>query len=199
MNQFISKQSLAVAALLLSSTGFAATVTVTPSATIVAPGQTFSLTVSGTGFPDTVGATLKIFFNSNVSIVSPTLPGGIALAAGSPFTGGVAYSGANPFPSGGIFSVLAPTVGTLPSGSFNAFVINFVANASGDGAAGIILSDDQSDFSWTDATTFLAIPVDYTQASVTVQGAVVPAPAAVWLLGTGLLALGGRRLTRKKA
>jgi hypothetical protein len=150
-----------------------------------------------------VGATLKIFFNSSVSIVSPTLPGGIALAAGSPFTGGIAYSGTNPFPSGGIFSILAPTVGTLPSGSFNAFVINMVANSCPSGqtfcAAGIVLSDDQSDFSWTDATTFLAIPVDYTQANVTVG--VVPAPAAVWLLGTAVVALAGRRLSRnnKKA
>ncbi len=197
MKKFISKQSLAVVALLFSSTGFAATVTVTPSNPNPNVGDTFSLTVSGTGFPDTVGATLKILFNSNVSIVSPTLPGGIALAAGSPFTGGIAYSGTNPFPSGGIFSVLAPTVGTLPSGSFNAFVINFVANAAG--AAGIVLSDDQSDFSWTDATTFLAIPVDYTQANVVVQGAVVPAPAALWLLGTGVVALAGRRLSRKSA
>ena len=197
MKKFISKQSLAVAALLCSSTGFAATVTVTSSNPNPGFGEAFSLTVSGTGFPDTVGATLKIFFNSNVSIVSPTLPGGIALAAGSPFTGGIAYSGSNPFPSGGIFSVLAPTVGTLPNGSFNAFVINFVSSAAG--AAGIILSDDQSDFSWTDATTFLAIPVTYTQANVTVQGAVIPAPPAVWLLGTAVIALAGRRLRRQKA
>ena len=198
MKKFISKQSLAVAALLCSSTGFAATVTVTSSNPNPGFGEAFSLTVSGTGFPDTVGATLKIFFNSNVSIVSPTLPGGIALAAGSPFTGGIAYSGSNPFPSGGIFSVLAPTVGTLPNGSFNAFVINFVAttNTLLMGPAGIILSDDQSDFSWTDATTFLAIPVTYTQANVT---AVVPAPAAVWLLATGVVALAGRRLRRQKA
>ncbi len=197
MKKFITKQSLAVAALLFSSTGFAATITVTPSATIVAPGQTFSLTVSGTGFPETVGATLKLFFNSNVSVVTPTLTAGIVLAAGTPFTGGIVAP--SPFLSGNILSILAPTVGTLPSGSFNAFVINMVANASGDGAAGIVLSDDQADFSWTDATTFLAIPVDYTQASVTVQSAVVPAPAALWLLGTAVVALAGRRLSRKAA
>ena len=193
MKKFITKQSLAVAALLFSSTGFAATITVTPSATIVAPGQTFSLTVSGTGFPETVGATLKLFFNSNVSVVTPTLTAGIVLAAGTPFTGGIVAP--SPFLSGNILSILAPTVGTLPSGSFNAFVINMVANASGDGAAGIVLSDDQGDFSWTDATTFLAIPVTYTQANVSV----VPAPAAVWLLATGVVALAGRRLSRKAA
>ena len=197
MKNFITKQSLAVAALLFSSTGFAATITVTPSATIVAPGQTFSLTVSGTGFPETVGATLKLFFNSNVSVVTPTLTAGIVLAAGTPFTGGIVAP--SPFLSGNILSILAPTVGTLPSGSFNAFVINMVANASGDGAAGIVLSDDQADFSWTDATTFLAIPVTYTQASVSVQSAVIPAPAALWLLGTGVVALAGRRLSRKAA
>jgi hypothetical protein len=194
MKKFISKQSLAVAALLFSSTGFAATVTVTPSATIVAPGQTFSLTVSGTGFPDTVGATLKLFFNSNVSVVTPTLTAGIVLAAGTPFTGGIVAP--SPFLSGNILSVLAPTVGTLPNGSFNAFVINMIANATSPGDAGIILFDDQSDFSWTDAGTFGAIQVDYTQASVST---VVPAPAALWLLGTGVVALAGRRLSRKTA
>ena len=200
MNKFISKQSLAVAALLCSSTGFAATVTVTPSTATPNIGENFSLTVSGSGFPDTVGATLKIFFDSaKVALRSPTLGTGVVLAAGSPFTGGIAYSGTNPFVSGNIISVLAPTVGTLPSGTFDAFVMNFTALVNfgllSPSSLYIELRDDQGDFSWTDATTFSAIPVTYTQATL---GA-VPAPAAVWLLATGVVALAGRRLSRKAA
>jgi hypothetical protein len=167
-----------VLALLFSSAAHSATVTLTASSANAGIGETFSVVVSGTGFPETVGATLKLFFSSNVSVATPTLTSGIVLAAGSPFTGGIVAP--SPFLSGNILSILAPTVGTLPSGSFDAFVINFLQIAPGPG--GIVLSDDQGDFSWTDATTFMAIPVDYRQA-------VVPAPPALWLLASGLAGL----------
>lgn len=195
MKKFITKQSLAIAALLFSSTGFAATVTVTPSTIgLISIGDNFSVTISGAGFPDTVGATLKLSFDPTiVAVRTPTLTNGIVLAAGSPFTGGIVAP--TPFLTGNILSILAPTVGTLPNGAFNAFVVNFTALANG--LANISLDDDQSDFSWTDATTFSAIPVDYTQASVRVGA--VPAPPAVWLLGTAVVALAGRRLSRKAA
>lgn len=200
MKKFMTKQSLAVVALLCSSTGFAASVTVT-SLSNPAPnvGDTFTLLVKAIDFPNTVGATLKLIFNSaNVQLSTPAVGTGIALAAGSPLTGGVAIApgpAAN-FTSGSIFSVLAPTVGTLPTGSFDAFVISFKALAAG--AAGIVVSDDGADFTWSDEFS-APIAVSYTQANVVVQGAVVPAPAALWLLGTGVIALAGRRLSRKAA
>ena len=199
MKKFISKQSLAVVALLCSSTGFAATVTVTPSNAAPTVGQTFSLDVFGADFPNTVGPTLKLFFSSSVELVTPVLTGGIVIPAGSPFTGGVAIAPpADPFTSGRIFSVLAPTVGTLPTGSFGgfaAFRINFRAIAPG--AANIVISDDGGDFVWSDEFS-LPIVTTYTQANnVTVSE--IPAPAAVWLLGTGVIALAGRRLRRQKA
>ena len=210
MKKFISKQSLAVAALLFSSTGFAATVTVTPSNAAPSVGETFFIDVFGSGFPGdgtctgvapscsegVVGATLKLTFSSAVAIVT----NGIT-ATGSRFTGGVAAG--YPFVSGGNFSLLAPTVGALPGSNFGgvaAFRVTFTALAAG--AANIVVVDDQGDFSWTDAQSFLAVPLapsDYTQANVIVQGAVVPAPAALWLLGTGVVALAGRRLSRKTA
>jgi len=196
VKKLISRQGLAVLALLFSSTGFGATVLVTSSDPNPTVGTSFTLNVHGDGFPDTVGATLKLFFDdTKVAVKTPTTTAGILIPVGSPFTGGIVAP--SPFLSGNILSVLAPTVGTLPTGSFDAFTISFTALAAG--AANIVLTDDQGDFSWTDATTFLAIPVTYTQANVVVQGAVVPAPAAVWLLGTGVVALAGRRLRRRQA
>ena len=207
MKKFISKQSLAVVALLCSSTGFAATVTLTPSNAAPNVGDTFFIDVFGSGFPDVVGATLRLTFSSNVAVRTPVLTNGITVPAGSPFVGGSTTNCPTAYLSGNAcnFSVLGPTVSPppLPTGNFGgapAFRIGFLALAAGP--ADIVLVDDQGDFSWTDATTFAAVPLsqsDYTQANVVVQGAVVPAPAAAWLLGTGVIALAGRRLRRQKA
>ena len=167
MKSQVSKLFLVVLALLCASGTFAATVTITPSTANPTIGTQFTLTVSGAGFPDTVGATLKLNFDpAVVQVLSPPGTAGIVLAPGSPFTGGISYNGSTPFAPLNNFSVLSPTVGTLPTGSFDAFQIIFTAIAAGN--ANIVLVDDQADFSWTDATTFLAIPVTYTQANVAV-------------------------------
>jgi hypothetical protein len=184
-------------ALLCSSAGYAATVAVTVTENsfitndgLVNVGDSFFVTVSGAGFPNTVGASLTLLYNSAaVAITGPVLTNGIVLAPGSPFTGGIVAP--DPFPSGSILNILAPPVGALPNGSFDAFRINFTA--IGEGFANIVLFDDQVDNSWTDAITFGAIPVTYTQAS-SVQ--VIPVPAAVWLFGSalGLLGVARRRM-----
>ena len=206
MKTLMSKPGLLVVGLLFSATSFAATVTVIPSKSDIGPGETFFVDVFGSGFPDTVGATLKLFFNSDVvQVQTPTLTAGIVLAPSSPFTGGIALPTGNAaFPSGGILSVLAPTVGVLPTGNFGgnaAFRIFF--RQLGIGVDNIVLSDDQADFSWTDATTFGAIPVSYTQANASAcfpEGCPpTPIPATAWLLGTGLAGLLGRRLRRSGA
>jgi hypothetical protein len=199
MSKSIFKRSFVVLGLLCSATGFAATVTLVPSTTAVYfPGESFYVDVFGSGFPDTVGATLHLTFSSAVSIATPTTTAGIVIPAGSPFTGGIVAP--SPFLSGNILSVLAPTVGTLPTGNFGgnpAFRINFVATVTCVVApcpANIQLVDDQADFSWTDATTFQAIPVTYTQANVNVY--VEPVPAAAFLFPSALAALGWLRRKR---
>ena len=184
MNMSIKRQIIGAVALLCSSAGMAASVTVVPSTTIATVGSSFSITVHGDNFPTTSGATLQLFFNPNVQVT------GIGLAPGSPFTGGTVPTippDPNTFTSGSLISVLGPLVGTLPSGSFDAFQVTFQATAPG--AAGIVLTDDQSDFCWSDPVTFGCIPdVTYTQANVAAP--LLPVPTAAWLLGSALGVLG---------
>jgi len=188
MKKFISRQFIGVLALLFSSAGMAASIIVTPSTANPIEGDPFSVTVSGVDFPSTAGATLRLSWNPTVNVTS------IVLAAGSPFTGGIV---AGPFPttSPTLVTVLGPLVGTLPSGNFDAFTINFDALTPGD--AGIVLFDDGADLCWTDAVTFGCVtPANYTQASVNVNP--VPAPAAAWLIAPAMLAA-GRFSRRRKA
>jgi hypothetical protein len=194
MKKLISRQCLALLVLLCSATGFAASVTIVPSTGNPAVGQNFFIDVFGSGFPATAGATLILTFNANVELRTPTLTNGVKLGSGSPFTDGI---GMTPdceefFASGCSFSVLAPLGGTPPSGDFGGFAavrIGFKALAVGD--ANIRIFDDQNDFSWTDATTSLPIPVTYNQANVNV--APIPVPAAVWLFGSALGVMGWLR------
>ena len=195
----MSKKALAVLGLLGSSTGFAATVTVqitensfTPNDGLVNVGDFITVNVFGSGFPDTVGATLKLSFNgAAVQVRQATLTNGIVLGAGSPFTGGIATpTPAGAFPVLGNFSVLAPTVGALPTGNFGgnaAFTINFVA--VGLGLANIQIVDDGADFVWSDEFS-APIPVTYTN---TLSPQVIPVPAAAWLFGSALGLLGVAR------
>ena len=68
-----------------------------------------------------------------------------------------------------------------------------LANAA-NGSAGIVINDDGGNATgWFDADTAEWIPVSYNQATVNVQAAVVPAPATLGLLATGLAALVIRR------
>lgn len=200
MKMSMSKQIVGALALLCSSAGMAATVTVIPSTATPAPGSSFTVTVHGDGFPLTAGATLALSFSNNVQVTN------IAPSAGSPFTGGTVPQGAitpGSFPSGSLLTVLGPLVGTLPSGSFDAFTVTFDALSAG--AANIVVIDDQSDICWGDATTNLCVgsgsnPVQsmtYNQANVTVQAPVVPVPAAAWLLMSALGSIAGLKRLRR--
>jgi hypothetical protein len=188
MKNSISK-FVGMAALLCSSAGMAATVTVVPSNASPNVNDAFSVAVNGAGFPATAGATLELRFNP--AVVSVT-----SIVAGPLFTGGVVsgptYDGTD------LVSLLGPLQGTLPSGDFLAMTINFTA--IGSGAANIELFDDGLDLCWSDAVTFGCVtPMSYTQANVVVAGTPeIPLPASAWLIAPAVLAA-GRFAKRRKA
>jgi hypothetical protein len=177
----VARSCLAGLAVLCSGAGLAATATVTASDSRPQVGDTFFVTVGGAGFPGTSGATLQLSWDSDVVSVT-----GVELASGSPFTDLLAD------PPYALITLLSPLTGTLPSGDFEAFRINFTAVAEGD--ARIQVVDDGVDFAWTDVNG-QPLAVDYTQADIRVT----PLPGTFWLLGSafGLLGLrGGKRRVR---
>lgn len=168
------------------STAQAATVNVVPNTPIANLNGTFSVLVSGTGFPEIGGATLDLRFDPNVVRVS-----GIYLATGSPFD--VSF-GTLDNVTGAVLSIsiLPPPEGVLPSGDFNAFRIDFYG--VGGGAASINLIEDGVLKGWIGADGSLISGITYHQANVTV--AAVPLPAALWLLLSGLgVLVSNRRFT----
>lgn len=165
------------------STAQAATVNVVPSSNIV-NSSTFFVMVSGTGFPETYGATLSLSFDPRVVNVTE-----VVLATGSPFD----YISSSVFDNEAgevqFISILAPLAGALPSGSFDAFRVNFSAIEMGE--ADIRLRDDGASKGWTGADFSLIPEITYNQANVI---STVPQPAVVWLLlsGLGVLVLAKR-------
>lgn len=160
------------------STVQAASVSAVPSSHTVNAFDIFSVLVSGTGFPETGGATLGLSFDPSVVNVY-----GISLATGSPFDFMSSSTFNNVTGEVQFISVLAPLAGTLPSGNFDAFRIDFYG--VGVGTAAINLIEDGVITGWTDANAALIPGITYNQANVTVVSA-VPLPAAAWLLLSGL-------------
>ncbi len=164
--------------------GMAAQVTITPSASFVVPGQTFTLQIASDA-QNTFAATMELAFDdTRVAYVSgATLPPWVIFVKNSP-----------PSDNPTVFDVEAPTA---DNGSiYDVAVLTFqvLANAA-NGPTGIVINDDGGNVSgWFDADTFEPIPVSYTQADVQV----VPLPATAWLLATGIAGLGGRRWLRRK-
>ena len=166
------------------STAQAATVNVVPSTSVV--NYRFSVLVSATGFPETGGANLDLRFDPSVVQVS-----GIFLATSSSFeaiSASTINNVAGEVPS---IALLAPLVGVLPSGSFDAFRVDFYG--VGVGAANIRLIEDGVEKGWIGAEGSLISGITYNQANVTVIQP-VPLPAAAWLLlsGLGVLVSSGR-------
>ena len=181
-------KTLGALALLASSAGMAATVIITPSAAIVTPGQSFTMTITA-DVPNTFAATMALAFDATrVAYVS-----GAALAPWTVFT-----KNSGPTVNPTVFDVETPTTTSANPGVYNVAVLTFqaLANAPG-GSAGIVINDDGGGCClWSDATTAEYIPVDYVQANVVVEATVVPAPATLGLLATGLI---GLVLRRKRA
>lgn len=160
------------------SPSYAAIVNIVPSANVVGVASNFSVLVSAADFPETDGTTLGLRFNPNVVQLS-----GLSLAAGSPLEEILWSAFDNTLGQVEFISVLAPLEGGLVSGNFDVFQMSF--RSVGTGAANIELIDDGLLRGWAgmESPTLLA-GITYNQANVAV--AVVPLPAAAWLLLSGL-------------
>jgi hypothetical protein len=162
MKPSLATRCFALSVLLLPVSGIAAVVTAIPSTPAPGVGDSFFITVSGTGFPTTTSATLGLTFDS--AVVSMT---GVELAADSPFAGGVVAP--SPFHSGDSVSILGPLSGPQPSGDFAAFRVTFRVLAAGNPA--IALVDDGGEWGWLGEDD-KPIRVTYNQAALLT----VPAP-----------------------
>lgn len=187
MRTSIIAKSLGVLALLGSSASMAATTTITASNLAPNIGDIFTMTVTSDA-PNTFAATMGLAYDAT----TVDYLGGTFLAPWNVFVQN--FPDANPT----VFDIEAPTgaIGATP-GVYNAAVLSFQAIAAG--AAGIVIDDDGGFATgWFDATTAEYIPNSYVQANVVVQSAVIPAPATLGLLATGLIGL-ALRARRKLA
>ncbi|MCG8670048.1 MAG: VPLPA-CTERM sorting domain-containing protein [Pseudomonadales bacterium] len=186
MNKIIAASCTALFAASFATSALAAEVSITPSVSDVIVGDVFTLDVVATNFDvPTGGATIGMNFDSNyLNLVS------IDLADDSPFD----FVDALPAENGSVdlLTLLAPFSGLEdPFGDFSTFTMTFEAVAEGN--AYVSLFDDALD-GWM-GSDLSPISVDYFNASVNVSA--VPVPAAVWMLGSGLIALFGLRRKTK--
>jgi hypothetical protein len=215
MARRIARQILGIAAL-LSSASMAASVEVRPNLnstpqpgacvviagrcelTIVSPTNSFYVIVHGISMPQTPGATLGSLFSTVTGTGSLTMTGA-TLASTTPSAGNPMHTivvgppappwtkpaNCNTGPDCPITVLASPNA--PPSGTVDAYVMNFTASCSTAVCVyNIDVYDDGDDFSWTD-TNAGPIPATYTQARVILQ---TPIPAGVWLLGSALGMLG---------
>jgi|JI102314A1RNA_FD_contig_91_1223967_length_879_multi_2_in_0_out_0_2 hypothetical protein len=186
MKTSLITKTLGVLALLGSSAGMAATVTITPSngpggsPGIYNVGDTFTLTITA-NVPNTFAATMGLSFDATkVAYVS-----GVALAPWNVFVKNSPVT-ANPT----VFDVETPSATAANPAVYNVAQLTFQAIAKG--AANIVINDDGGDNTgWFDATTADYIPNTYTQANVQV----IPVPAAAWLF---VSALGGLATLKRR-
>jgi hypothetical protein len=195
MKTSLISKTLGVLALLGSSAGMAATVTITPTTLTPTVGQTFDIVVSG-DVANTVAGSLRLVFNpATVSLVEINPGAGSANARQclplAPFNVCTKNSPTTQIPGQLDPETANPTTGAL----VNILQLRFLAIAAG--AANIVIDDDGGNtFGWFTADTAEWIPVSYQNASVIVQNpAPVPVPAAAWLF---LSAIGGLATLKRR-
>jgi hypothetical protein len=190
MKTYLARYFVASLALLFSSVGLAATVTVTTSNDSPNVGDSFTLTLSVADMVNTAGPTLQLSYNN--AVVSFT---SMALPATGPFA---ATSGTFLVQHLPTFDILLATPFT---GNSDFLTMTFQAIGNGD-AMIQVFDDGGATTGWFDADTFEAIPTTYTQADVCVGPncgtPIVPVPAAAWLLLSALGSVAGLKRLRRQ-
>jgi len=181
----MTKQLVGVLALLASSVGSAATVTVVPSNATPGIGNVFTVTLQVAGAANIGGFTNTLTWdNSKVNLTSALVANACASC----------LPGSGPVGTGtGTFDIITGsnglrTLDVLPgvppvNGNFDLSVLTFTAVAAG--AMNFVVSQGPTD-GWFDNDTAENTQVSFTQANIVVQGAPVPVPAAAWLLVSAL-------------
>jgi len=169
MKTLFSRQFVGVLALLCSSAGMAATVTVVPSTLAPAVNDTFTVTLTATDFVNMGGGTISMTWDITKATLTSAVDAGGACPTCLPATGPVGVGTGsivqlNHLPS---FDILpgAPPV----DGNFDIVVFTFQAIASG-AMDFTVYEDGPGQDGWFDNTTAEPIPTDYVQASIVVAG-----------------------------
>ena len=171
------KQLLSAALLLVAPLAHAATVQLDSRTAML--GDSVTIGVHATGFPETGGATLGLEFNPSVIQLNT-----ITLSTGSPFNAITHTAIDNIAGKVNFITILAPLTGALPKSDFGAFTMQFTA--VGLGTSPVTLIDDGNIKAWAGSAFSPIQGITYQQGLV-----VVPVPAALWLFGSGLLGLLG--------
>ncbi len=188
-------KTIGLLALLGSSASMAASVWVTASTLTPNVGENFTMTITA-DIPNTFAGTMDLAFDATKVAFVQTGTGVLAGVGTTPWLF-IKNSPATETPTP--INVEQPSTTGPNPGVYQIAVMTFTALAGG--AANITLSDDLGVTSgWFDDTLFEYIPLSggYNNANVIVQGAVVPAPATLGLLATGLAGL-AFRARRKRA
>ncbi len=159
----------------------AATISFSSNSLTVNPGDSFSLTIKGSGFPTIVGGGLNINFDASVLQINQVT---INQSVFEFYLGNGVEEGSLNNATGNLLDTAFNTA-TGATGNFNIMAIDFTA--IGSGSSQLFLSESSI---WVFSNEFgqrISNSISYEMAQIDVTA--VPLPAAIWLFGSGLLLL----------
>ena len=183
------RSTLIGTAVALAMTGAnAADISLTPAVNEVLVGETFTLSIGGTGFDNDVrGGSVTVTWEASQVSLASSAADIAASAASNGFSFGFpgVQIGVDSVDLGFVTNFLGGDL-SRPGPDFSFLDLMFTAVAAGDNLATIAAAANGG---WVNGDGLTQEIANYNPASITVNE--VPLPAAVWLFGTGLLGLAG--------